>query len=78
MPRQGTLQKSVTMLEREVEFGKPLEEVVVDLYEEHRTLDGVAYAMTISRNTLWLWLKLMGMDFRALRLAVLERAKRDA
>ena len=37
-----TINRSVGMVEREAELGRPLNEAIVDLYAEHRSLDKVA------------------------------------
>ena len=65
--------KTELMQKIELEHGRPLEDVILDLYEEHGDFDSVATALGISRNTLWMWLKMRGIGARHIRIAVLQR-----
>ncbi|MDP3063918.1 MAG: helix-turn-helix domain-containing protein [Chloroflexota bacterium] len=70
---QRPVEKPVLMLEKEDELGRLFEELVVELYAEHRNYTGVATALGISRATLGVWLRLVGMRSRDVRLAALKR-----
>ena len=51
---------------------RPLQDILVDLYDQHRSVSKVARALGITRQALWYWLKSLGMDVRSLRQAVSE------
>jgi len=61
------------MQEKEAELGQPFEEFVVELYAQHRNYEGVATAMGISRQTLQVWRRLVGLSSGDLRRAMEER-----
>ena len=62
------VEKPIGMREKEIEFDRPFKELVMDLYTEHRTYEGVSKALGISRQTLQIWLRLVGLRNRDLRL----------
>jgi hypothetical protein len=73
MPRIAVL-KPVLMREKEIAWGLPFEEKVILLYSEHRTYEGVAAAIGISRQTLHAWLSRLGITWEDLRIEVAKRA----
>ncbi len=75
MLQTHTVEKPILMLLREAETGKPFEELLVDLYEEHQNYQRMAQVLRISPATFYAWLRIMGIKKRHLQLAVLERIK---
>jgi len=57
----------------EARRGKPIREILVDLYAQHGTLQGVAVALSMTRQNLWLWMKMQNLTVEDLRLAVARR-----
>lgn len=53
--------------------GKPMQEILVDLYAEHRNIERVAEALGITYQALWIWMKFLGITTNDLRWAVRER-----
>ena len=70
------VEKPILMQEKEAELGQPFEELVVELYAQHHNYEGVAKAVGISRTTLQVWLRLIGLSSRDLRLAALKGRKK--
>ena len=64
MPR-----KTKAMLEIEERLGRPLEEVIPELYEEHGTEAGVAEALGITRHSLYFWRRMLGIEIENKRVA---------
>jgi transposase-like protein len=62
----GTATVTVQLLE--ARQGKPLREILVALYREHGSIAKVARALGVTRQTLWLWMKLIDMTAHDLRL----------
>ena len=75
MLQTRNVEKPILMLMREAETGKPFEELLVDLFEEHQNFDRMAQALKISPATFYAWLRIMGIKKRDLQLVVLERIK---
>jgi len=75
MLQTHNVEKPILMLMREAETGKPFEELLVDLFEEHQNFDRMAQDLKISPATFYAWLRIMGIKKRDLQLAVLERIK---
>lgn len=48
------------MRQIELEFGRPIEEVLEELYAQHRTQNAVARVLGISQGTLNTWLLKLG------------------
>lgn len=67
-----------TMAQIEARYGRPLKEVLVDLYEENKKIEKVAQELGITRQALWYWMKFLGITYLDLRLAVLERERKRA
>jgi len=74
----NNLEKPVLMLEKEVVWGKSFEDKVVDLYATAGNYERLANALQISRQTLYVWLRLVGIRHRDLKLAVIERHRERA
>lgn len=57
----------------EARQGRPLPEILADLYYEHRNLSLVAASLHMTRQNLWLWMKHLGITGRYLRALATER-----
>ena len=64
MPR-----KTRAMREIEKRLGRPLEEVIPELYGRYGTEDGVGRALGITRHTLYTWRGLLGIEIENRRVA---------
>lgn len=48
----------------EKERGKPIADVLIELFAEHGTQEGVAQALGVSQGTISLWVRRAGLEFR--------------
>ena len=56
--------KTPRMKEVEAQFGKPLKELIPELYERHQNSKAVAHALGITRITLQFWCLQLGIEVR--------------
>ncbi len=57
----------------EVRRCKPIREILTELYAEHGTLQGVATDLRMTRQNLWLWMKMQTLTVEHLRLPCYRR-----
>ena len=61
--------KTITMELIEAREGRPIREVLIDLYAKHGSIGGVADALRITRQALWYWMKFADLTTRDLKAA---------
>ena len=54
-------------------WGRPFEEVVIDAQIKHGSRLRVAEALGLSRTTIYVWLKRLGMTWKDVQLAALRK-----
>lgn len=59
-----TRAKTPLMLRTEVRLGRPLEEIIIEKYEELGSLEKVGEVLGIKPNTLYLWMLRLGITRR--------------
>ena len=57
----------------EAEYGKPLRDNLIDLYDEHRSMAVVAEQLGVSRGTIWGWRLRIGLSDADLQADIRER-----
>ena len=70
------LQKTRTMAEMEQRFGKPIEELLSELYRREGGTRKVAQALGVSGTTVWYWMWRLGLPRRHWSLAAEEGEER--
>ena len=71
------MSKTLRMELIEARQGKPITEVLADLYAEHGRVAEMAEALGITRQAVYLWMKLLGITTDDLRRLVRERDGKD-
>lgn len=51
--------------ELEQKLGRPMRDTLIDLYEQHGTLEKVATQLEIKQSTLSVWLLKLGLEVRS-------------